>query len=354
MTIQPREKGFESAWVRAKRTAVCASLLLGFGIATQGQQSYPPTNDLPNPYKTTTGWAQLPDGRKWGSTDGIDISPEGNIWVFDRCGSNTCAGSNVPPVLGFNASGKLLKSFGAGMFVFPHGIFVQKNGDLWLTDAKADHGKGLQVFKFSPDGKLLLTLGKAGVAGETEDTFGSPTDVAVSANGDIFVSDGHKGCDCPNSRIVKFSKDGKFIKSFGKKGSGAGELDMPHSLAFDSQGRLFVADRSNNRVAIFDQEGGFITAWKQFGRPSGIFIDADDVLYVADSESRDSEGYGNNPGVRRGIRIGSARTGEVKYFIPGPDPQGTSSAAEGVAADHQGNIYGAEVKQMDVKKYVRK
>jgi DNA-binding beta-propeller fold protein YncE len=353
MTIPEQPKLFESAWRVAGRAVLCAAMLLGMTVAAQAQQSSAPSNDLPNPYKTTTGWAQLPDGRKWGATDGIDISPEGNIWVFDRCGANGCADSNLPAVLEFDPSGKLLKSFGAGMFVFPHGVAVQKNGDLWLTDAKADKGKGLQVFKFSPDGKLLLTLGKAGVAGETEDAFGSPTDVAVSATGDIFISDGHKGCDCPNSRILKFSREGKFIKSFGKKGSGPGELDMPHSLAFDSQGRLFVADRSNNRVAIFDQDGKFITAWKQFGRPSGIFIDANDVLYVADSESRDSEGYGNNPGVRRGIRIGSAKTGEVKYFIPGPDPQGSSSAAEGVAADHQGNIYGAEVKQMDVKKYVK-
>jgi sugar lactone lactonase YvrE len=223
-------------------------------------------------------------------------------------------------------------------------------------DDVGKHGKGHQIFKFSPDGKILMTLGKAGVPGNTRDTFNRPSALIVAPNSDLFVADGHGSP--PNSqvnaRIMKFSKDGKFIKEWGMLGTAPGEFNAPHTLAFDSKGRLFVGDRSNNRIQIFTQDGKFIAEWKQFGRPSGIFIDKDDTMYVADSESTDQPGYGYNPGCKRGIRIGSARDGKVTAFIPDPDPKGASSAAEGVAVDHEGNIYGAEVGPMDLKKYVKK
>jgi sugar lactone lactonase YvrE len=157
-----------------------------------------------------------------------------------------------------------------------------------------------------------------------------------------------------NARIVKFSNDGNFIKEWGMLGTAPGEFNTPHALALDSKGQLFVADRANNRIQIFTQDGKFLNEWKQFGRPSGIFIDKDDTMYVADSESTDQPGYGYNPGCKRGMRIGSARTGKVTAFIPDPAPGGSTSAAEGVAVDRQGNIYGAEVGPMDLKKYVKK
>ncbi len=308
-------------------------------------------NSQPNPYHTVENWAKLPEGRTWGSTSAVDIGPDGSIWVAERCGANTCAGSNLPPILQFDPSGKLLKSFGAGLFVFPHGIFVDKKGNVWITDAQGKDGKGQQVFEFSPEGKVLMTLGQAGVAGDGPSTFNQPSDVVTAANGDIFVADGHGGNT--NARIVKFSKEGKFIKAWGKKGTGPGEFDTPHALAMDSKGRLFVGDRANNRIQIFDQEGKFIAEWKQFGRPSGLFIDKNDNLYVADSESRND----NHPGWKRGIRIGSAKDGSVTAFIPDtePDPDHhPTSAAEGVAVDSKGNLYGAEVGPKDLKKYVKK
>jgi DNA-binding beta-propeller fold protein YncE len=306
--------------------------------------------------------------------------------------------SNLPSILKFDASGKLVASFGQGMQIFPHGITVDREGNVWVTDgqdnapqaarggggggrggggerggAGAERGggggggrgtprmgpadgstKGHQVFKFSPDGKLLMTLGKAGGAAEP-DYFYQPNDVLIAPNGDIFVAEGHGG---GNARILKFNKDGKFIKSFGKRGAGPGELDQPHALAMDSRGRLFVGDRSNNRISIFDQEGKFLEMWYQFSRPSGIAIDRNDTIYVADSESGSV-----NPAHgawKRGIRIGSARDGKVTGFIPDPveDPRATynnsTSAAEGIAVDAQGNLYGAEVGPKAVKKYVRK
>jgi len=328
-------------------------------------------NDLPNPYRPGVSWGQLPEGRKWGSTASVSTAPDGTIWVVDRCGNSgaggtTCGGpsANVNPIFQFDTSGKLLKTFGAGMFVSPHKLSVDKEGNLWLADNGGD-----QVFKLNRDGKILLTLGKKGVAGTGLDEFDAPTDVAIAPNGDIFVGDGHSGGGTAtgNARIMKFDKNGKFIMTWGKKGMGPGEFDVIHTLAFDSRGRLFAGDRQNNRIQIFDQNGKFIAQWFQFGRPSGIYIDKNDVIYVADSESRDGRtntgqfalpqtGYAYNLGAERGIRIGSARDGSVKYFIPDPCPYpyaSGSSMAEGVTADSEGNVYGADFLG-DVRKYAKK
>jgi streptogramin lyase len=327
------------------------SVIAGSGLRADPQTEAQPTNSLPNPYRTVENWAKLPEGRKWGSTSAVGVDRDGNVWVAERCGQNSCAGRNEAPVLEFDPSGRLLKSFGEGMFVFPHGFFVDKDGNVWVTDAQGIEGKGHQVFKFSPDGKVLMTLGKAGVAGDGPDTFNQPSDVVVSPNGDIFVADGHGGNS--NARIVKFSRDGKFIKAWGRKGSAPGEFETPHAIDIDSRGRLFVGDRGNNRIQIFDQDGKFLQEWKQFSRPSGIFIESSDTIYVSDSESNTKV----NPGWKRGIRIGSAKDGRVTAFIPDPEPDpdkvGTSGA-EGVAADSNGNVYGAEVGPRALKKYVKK
>lgn len=310
--------------------------------------------DAPNPYTTIDKWGQLPAGRTWGATSAVYPAKDGNIWVAERCGQNNCAGSDLDPVLLFTPDGKLIRSFGKGQILWPHGITADRDGNVWITDARGENGKGHQVYKFSPDGKLLLTLGKPGVEGRIENTDGTlnaPNAVAIAPNGEVFVAESHgpKG----NNRILVYSKDGKFLRTFGKTGSGPGEFLEPHTLAFDSRGRLFVGDRYNNRIQILDQKGTFIDQWKQFSRPSGIFIAADDTIYVADSESNVKV----NPGWKRGIYIGSAKDGKVTAFIPDPERDPTNvvtSAAEGVAADKQGNVYGAEVGPKGIKKYVRK
>src|SRR6476619_1446342 len=283
-------------------------------------------NDLPNPYQAGVDFGQLPASRKWGSTASVTSAPDGTLWVVDRCGvsgagGTTCGGPSacVAPIFQFETAGRVLKNFGAGMFVSPHKLTVDPAGNLWV----ADNGSP-QVFKLNPaDGSVLMTLGKKGVAGPGMDEFDAPTEVAVAVNGDVFVGDGHTGGGTAvgNARIMKFDRNGKFIKTWGRKGMGPGEFDLPHTLAFDARGRLFVGDRQNNRIQIFDQDGRFIAQWFQFGRPSGIYIDKrTDTLYVADSESRDARtntgqfllpqtGYGYNLGARRGIRIGSARDG---------------------------------------------
>ena len=334
---------------RARRLSVAAFGAIASVIGLAAGSNEP--NTQPNPYRTIDHWGKLPAGRNWGSTAGIDVDSHDHVWVAERCGANSCAGSNLDPILEFDTDGNLLKSFGAGMFVFPHGIGVDKDGNVWVTDGQGKDGKGHQVIKFSPDGKVLMKLGKAGVPGTTNDTFNQPSDVIVAPNGAIFVADGHG--EKSNARIVKFAKDGKFLKTWGMKGDGPGEFDTPHALAFDSKGRLFVGDRNNNRIEIFDQEGNFIEQMTQFSRPSGIFIDKQDTIYVADSES--GSVTDNHPGWKRGIRAGSIKTGQVLAFIPDPvENAKDTSAAEGVAVDSKGNIYGAEVGPKDVKKYVKK
>jgi DNA-binding beta-propeller fold protein YncE len=304
---------------RARLTIAILALIAVAGTSAS-TQTVSPTNSAPNPYRAIYDWAKMPAGRTWGSTAGVDIDPDGtSVWVAERCGAFAppslmkpglpfaCDGSNLAPVLKFDASGTLVTSFGAERFVLPHGIHVDRAGNVWVTDGLGKDGKGHQVFKFSPDGKVLMTLGKAGVAGDGPDEFNAPSAVLVAPNGDVFVADGHGGNT--NARIVKFSPEGKFIKTWGTKGSGVGEFDTPHTLAMDSRGRLFVGDRQNNRIQIFDQDGNFIDQMFQFSRPSGIFIDSNDTVYVADSESGSASK--NHNGWRRGIRIGKISDGLV-------------------------------------------
>ena len=347
---------FRVRWAFPVIPAIVVWLTLAASNAA-AQPSYAPRNDEPNPYQPGVSWGQLPDGRKWGSTAGVDVAPDGTIWAYDRCGANSCAASNVTPILHFDPSGKLINSFGAEKLNFPHGIHVDRDGNVWVTDhgVTPPNGKGQVVYKFSPDGNVLATLGKAGVAGAGPDTFNQPSDVLVAPDGSIFVADGHG--PTTNARIVKFDKNGTFVKSWGGHGSSDNELEGPHALAMDSRGRLFVGDRTNNRIQVFDQDGTLLASWKQFGRPSGIFIDRNDTIYVTDSESREDNKpgeYGHNPGVRRGIRIGSVRDGKVTAFIPDPKSAGGSSTSEGVAVDREGNVYGAEVGPRDIKKYIKK
>jgi sugar lactone lactonase YvrE len=325
---------------------IAIQILLCVAIA----QNVVQPNQAPNPYRMIDDWAKLPSGRTWGSTSAVDIDKDGkSFWVAERCGANSCAGKTDDPILHFDASGKLLKSFGSGMVQFPHGIAVDKDDNIWITDGQAMGAKGFQVIKFSPEGKVLMTL-------SSPEPFNQPNDVAIAPNGDIFVAEGHNA-GTGAARIQKFDKDGKFIKQWGKHGNAPGEFEVPHTLAFDSRGRLFVGDRGNSRIQIFDQDGKFLDQWKQFSRPSGLFIDKNDMLYVADSESTDKEGYGYNPGWKRGIRIGSAKDGVVTAFIPDPLVSAgalpATSAAEGVAVDADGVIYGAEVGSKSLKRYVK-
>ncbi len=311
---------------------------------------------LPNPTsEVITQWAALPDGRTWGSTAGIDIGPDGHVWVYDRCGANGLDGGceanpDVDPILKYDRNtGEILANFGAGLFVLPHGLHVDDDGNVWVTDSQGNEAgtKGHQVIKFSPDGEELMRLGEAGQPGSGPGQLNEPCDVIVAANGDIFVSDGHSGQspDPPagrTGRILKFDSEGNFLMEWGEIGFRPGQFRTPHALEFDSQGRLFVADRGNHRIQIFNQDGELLDIYQRFSRISGLFITADDTLYAIDSESQETNHYG----WLNGVRIGSANEDRVTGFIPPHIPtdgrvlQGL--AGEGIAVDEDGNVFVAE------------
>ncbi len=332
---------------------------------------------LPNPYRLAEGWPTLPlsmNGGKWGEVIRVHVHSDGNIWVFHRCfntvppGHATCVGRSElnPPILEFDPAGRLLKSFGAGLFAYPHGFTVDREGNLWTSDvndeetilglsAKTPEGvvKGQEVIKLSPDGKVLMMLGKEGVSGSGNDTFDRPTGIAIAPNGDIFVTDGHYPNKHENARVMKFAKDGTFIKAWGHKGPAPGDFDEPHDIFLGgSQNRIYVADRRNNRLQVFDQDGNVLAAWTQFGTPSSVFVDKDDTIYVGASFKQ--------PGAKRnevrGIVIGNARDGSLKAFIPDPadlDKDNIGTSASGIGADDQGNIYAADVAAHNLRKYIK-
>ena len=338
----------QSCIIHLKALALGTFILSGLAVQAQ--------NAAPNTYQSKGAWAELPNTRSWGATSAIYPSPDGkHIWVSERCGANLCVESKVDPVMLYTTQGELIRKFGAGLMAWPHGMHVDFGGNVWVTDAlgyaPVPDGWGHVIYKFSPSGKVLMVLGEKGVSGDDTTHFNKPSDVLVAPNGNIFVADGHDASG--NNRIVKLDSKGKFLAQWGSTGMENGEFRDPHALAMDSAGRLFVGDRGNSRIQIFDQNGVHLSTWTQFGRPSGLYIDGNDMLYSADSESNAKR----NPGYTRGIRIGSVKDGFVTAFIPDPEPDpdnSGTSGAEGIAVDKAGNIYGAEVGPRKVHKYVPK
>ena len=320
---------------------------------------------LPNPAPVVTrNWGELPAGRTWGTSAGIDIDPkDGHVWAYERCGAGTagggpvdCDNNPVDPVFKFDRhTGKVLANFGKGTMVTPHGIHLDRDGNVWMADfaGNKEGTKGHQVHKFSPKGEKLMSLGIAGKPGNADGQFNQPNDVAVGPDGSIYVSDGHDGQGMINvkavdegikrgatARISKFTRDGKFVKSWGGLGVKHGEFRTPHALMFDAKGRLWVADRGNHRLEIFDQEGKYLESRYMYGRISGFFI-SNNMVYAIDSES----GPYNHVNWRNGVRIGPLDEDRITGFIPPferEDRVYQGTAGEGVAVDADGNVYGAE------------
>lgn len=322
-----------------------------------------PGQTYPNPYRAVDTWAKLPDGRQMGAVGDVQVDPDGvHIWAVIRCDAsarerfgNECLDSDLDCVLKFDADGNVVESFGGGLFIWPHGLFIDDDSNVWVTDAvnpnRTPEGtRGHQVIKFSSTGEELMRLGIPGKAGKGDYQFNSPADVVIGDNGNIFIADGHNPDG--NNRVMVYSSDGTFLRTWGNTGYAPGEFRALHALAIDNRGRLFVADRFNNRLQIFDQDGTFIAQWTQFGRPSGVFFDDHGNIYVSDSESDNVQ----NPGYEMGIRIGEAETGWVHYFVmlPTGDPRSTrGNGAEFVTVDAAGNMYGGEPSTRKLQKYVR-
>ncbi len=343
------------------RSVVWLATLLAIALIASTEQAV--AQNSSNAYAIVDGWAKLPGGREMGAVGKATVDPDGrHIWAVVRCDAGgdrfgtECRDSDLDVAIKFDPDGNVVESFGGGMFIWPHGIDVDSDGNVWVTDGvssgniPAGDKRGHQVIKFSPTGDVLMTLGTGGEEGGGTDHFTSPSDVAIAQNGDIFVADGHGNTG--NNRVVKFNRRGEFLMSWGQTGYGPGEFRTLHAIDIDASGRVFVGDRSNSRIQIFDQQGNHIATWTQFGRPSGIAFDNNGQIYVADSESDDVQ----NPGWEMGIRIGEIETGWVTEFIrfPWADPRDTSgNGAEFIAVDREGNMYGGEPRPRQLRKYIR-
>ncbi len=343
--------GYLKVAVGMSLVALSANLMAQAGIdelseLEKAQQlSLRPTSTMDNPYRLVENWPTLLPGQEWGAAIGLIPDDTGGLWMLFR---------SEPPINYINADGQITKSFGEGMIVQAHGFCMDNDGNLWAGDSgsfrddPSTRGRGFQIHKFSQDGEHLLSLGQAGVSRAGEDTFIGPTACAVTPEGNIIIADGHwprpSDAQQDGDRLVVVTPDGEFIRSVGKLGAGPGEFMGPHALAFDAENRLFVADRSNNRIQIFDEDLNFLDDWRHFGRPSGITILSDGTMIVADSESGatipgppdappqgGTAGNVRNPGFQVGIRIGRVN-GSLQYFVPGTRP-------EGMAADNLGNIF---------------
>jgi DNA-binding beta-propeller fold protein YncE len=270
-------------------------------------------------YHLVESWAQFPPGVRWSRPTGVDIDSHGTIYVLQQ--------RTAMPILAFDGHGQFLRSWGEGMFTVPHLLRADAHGHIWATDRRSH-----QIFKFSAEGKLLMTLGRKDVRGDNDarDAFNGPADVVIAQDGSIFIADGESG----NTRVVKYSPEGTFVKYWGGRGTEPGKFTEPHSLAMDSTGRIYVADRGSHRIQIFDQDGKYLDQWSNFDSPWSLFITGDDLLYVVDGSSS--------------LRITNTRDGGIVDRIDG------LTNPHGVAVDKQGAIYIAEIDGNIVKKFVKK
>jgi len=298
-------------------------------------------------HEVVTDWPKLPEAHVLGLCAGVGVDAQNRVFVFHRSGRKW---SNPFPTEPIEAptvsvidgtSGKLLSSWGANMFIMPHGLTVDHESNLWLTDV------GLhQIFKFTPEGRLLLTLGERGKPGNDHSHFNLPTDVAVLRDGSFYVGDGYK-----NTRVMKFTTDGKFEFEWGTKGKGNGQFNLPHGIAIDAQGRVIVCDRENERLQVFDAKGGFLHEWKgpQIGKPYGVEISINGHIFIID---------GGSPSLKpaeRGKAVELDSHGQVldTFGSFGKEP-GQFQLGHDIAIDPDGAVYVAEGTGARVQKFVRR
>jgi len=282
---------------------MCRFFVLLLALGAVVAQNNPPAL----PYKVDPAWPELPAGWNFMETPGISVDARGHVYVITRADH---------PVREFDSDGKYIRSFGDGLYERAHAVRVDPEGYIWTVD-----DGGHTVLKLDTAGRVRMVLGRFKASGDTQTLFDRPTDVAWGPNGDIYVTDGYG-----NSRVVKFNKEGRFLKAWGKKGKGESEFVIPHSIAIDSQGRVYVADRENYRIQVFDAEGTFLRQWTNVGSPWGLALTPDGYLYMADGyngrvQKLNLEGqvlgsfgsYGKLPGQFQYVHHLAVGPGEVIY-----------------------------------------
>lgn len=288
--------------------------LQAIAAAAAAKTAYPPL-----PHRADPDWPRLPAGWNFQETPGVAVDRNDHVYVLHR---------GEHPLIEFTPEGRFVRSLGEGLYIRPHAVRIDPEGNIWTVDNDTH-----QILKMDPSGRVRLVMGRKGQPGVGEDSFNRPTDVAFAPNGDFYVSDGYV-----NSRVVKFRKDGSFVKAWGRKGDGEGEFDLPHCVVFDQQGRLYVGDRENRRIQVFDPDGAFLEQWKDVGSPWGLDLAPDGALYMAD-------GYNN-----RVLKI--SPRGKILSVLgrSGKQP-GSVNYAHHVAVDSRENVYVAEIKNWRVQKF---
>lgn len=328
---------------------ICVVLAASAGSSQQ--------REMPQSYEVVHGWPQLPEGRILGQATGVDIDSSGQVYVFHRAGRAWTEEPALPliskpTVEAFDASGTHVRSWGANQFAMPHGLTIDSRNNVWLTDV-ALH----QVFKFAPDGKRLMVLGEARVPGADRTHFNKPTDVAVLPDGSFYVSDGYG-----NTRVVKFSATGEFQFEWGRRGTGPGEFDLPHSIDTDANGRVYVSDRSNGRVQVFDGSGKYLAEWrsKELGRPFSVAVSGDRAVVV---DGGDQSLCSVAPSLAREAECGLDRSGAAEVDLSGRiltrfgrfgNYDGQFRVAHDVAVAPDGSVYVVDVGGQRVQRFVRR
>jgi len=276
----------------------------------------------PLPHKLVKDWAKLPKGWNFGESSGVAVDKQDNVWVFNR---------GAHPVIQFDKHGNMLQAWGEGLFKSSHGVRIDAEGNVWAIDVK-----GHLALKFSPAGKVQMVIGRSPGNNDSKDSLNEPTGIAFAANGDLFISDGYV-----NSRVIKFNREGDYLTHWGSKGEGDGQFNLVHDVALDSAGKVYVADRTNQRVQIFDSSGKFLAKWTGIGAPWGLIYSAkENVMYMCDGL--------NNRVIKLGL------DGQVQGVLGSQGRiQGKFDFVHNIALDSEGSIYVVEIKNWRVQKFAK-
>jgi peptidylamidoglycolate lyase len=310
------------------------------GGARAAYPNYPPVATVVE-YTVDAAWPNRPaELGPRAAVPGVAVDRHGLIWCVER---------GEVPVQVYTAAGELVRSWGRGQFRSVHSVRIDREDNVWIADFEAH-----VVRKFTADGRLLLTLGTPGKRGEDERHFNRPTDIAIAANGDVFVSDGYG-----NRRIVHFDSEGKFIKSWGQYGAGPGQFSLPHMIAVDSRGVLYVADRNSGRIQLFNQEGTFIEQWSNLVMPWGLWMSAQDELWVCGSSPQWWRKNNQSPPPKDQLFMRFSTDGRVQQLwtfpigLEGREKPGECNWVHGIALDAQGNIYAGDILGKRLQKFIR-